>query len=289
VLTGFGLIHAFLIWHGDILLTYGVFGFVMFIFFSVRPAALLLTALAMLALLVGPITLALFNVREQLQGVINQAGINQAMLSYREGSLLEIWQQNWRDWFYANQPANLPFLFLSVVPLFLLGMYVYRKGWLHEPDKHSKAMWFVWSVTGMLFVTCKALPYVYGNPEWFQLVQNNIGGSASALFYVLTLTFIFRSSIGVKLLGPLVWVGRMSLTNYIVQSVFSFLLFYSVGFGLYGQVSPFASLWIVLGFYSIQVICSKYWLKSYRFGPLEWLWRTCTYGKKQPMKRKQVA
>ncbi|WP_082234680.1 DUF418 domain-containing protein [Halobacillus massiliensis] len=285
VLIGFGLIHAFFIWHGDILLSYGVLGLVMMAFFNVSPKALLIWAFSMLAVLVVPFTLALYGVRNMLGGFSNEARVQNALQNYGNGSLIDIWQQNLNDWMYSNNLGTVPFLALSLIPMFLIGAYIAKKRWLHEPEFHMKSIKRWWAVTGLLFILFKAGPYVIGNPEWLQLLQDNIGGSASAVFYLLSITLVFRTKAGSKILKPLTWVGRMSLSNYIIQSVISFGLFYSAGFGLYGQVSPLSSVLLVLLIFTIQAAASKAWFVKFRYGPLEWLWRTLTYGKKQPLKR----
>ncbi|UOQ92800.1 DUF418 domain-containing protein [Halobacillus shinanisalinarum] len=285
ILIGFGLIHSFLIWHGDILLSYGVFGLVLFAFFNRSKRTLLLWAYSLLAILVIPLTLSLYAIRDRLGGFYNLEAINAAKRNYGEGSLLDIWQQNAADWTYANNMGSIPFLAFSLIPMFLFGMYVARERWLYEPDQHLASIKKWWGITGIVFLLFKAGPYFYGNPEWFQLMQDNVGGTASAIFYVLSLTLMSRTSVGRRIINPLRWVGRMSLTNYIFQSLVCFLLFYSVGFGLYGQISPFLSVVIVLVVFTSQVFLSKAWLKKFRFGPLEWLWRTLTYRQKQPLQR----
>ncbi|WP_173916981.1 DUF418 domain-containing protein [Halobacillus sp. Marseille-Q1614] len=285
VLIGFGLVHAFFIWHGDILLSYGVLGLVMLAFFNVSPKGLLVWAFSMLAVLVVPFSLGLYAVRNHLGGLYNQEETQAAFQNYGDGSLIDIWQQNFNDWTYANNAGTIPFLALSLIPMFLIGTYIAKKRWLHEPAEHVSSIkrWCV--ITGLLFILFKAGPYVIGNPEWFQLLQDNVGGSASAVFYLLSITLAFRTDAGRKWLQPLTWVGRMSLSNYIFQSFVSFFLFYSVGLGLYGQVSPLTSVLLVVFVFSLQAVISKAWLKKFRYGPLEWLWRSLTYGKKQPLKR----
>ncbi|MGP4062003.1 DUF418 domain-containing protein [Halobacillus sp. H74] len=289
VLTGFGFIHAFLIWHGDILLSYGVLGLILLAFFQTSPKTLLAWAYGMLAFLIIPLTFSMFVMRGQLQGVVNHQAIEGAITNYSQGTILDIWSQNLADWSYANYYMNLPLLALSLIPMFLFGMYVCRKRWLHEPSQHLKPIKKIWVMTGLLFLVFKAGPHLYGNPEWFQLAQDSVGGTASAIFYVLSITLLFRTEVGARIVHPLTWVGRMSLSNYILQSIFCFILFYSVGFGFYGEVPPIVSVLIVVTFYTLQVILSKAWLKRFRYGPLEWLWRTLTYGKKQPLKRKSKA
>ncbi|MGM0573447.1 MAG: DUF418 domain-containing protein, partial [Bacteroidota bacterium] len=80
--------------------------------------------------------------------------------------------------------------------------------------------------------------------------------------------------------------GQMAFTNYLTHSIICTTLFYSYGFGLYGKVNYWQGILIALVIYVIQVIWSHYWLTYFRFGPFEWLWRSLTYGKRQPMKRR---
>jgi uncharacterized protein len=289
VLTGFGVIHAFLIWHGDILLSYGVLGLLLLAFFHTSSKNLLWWAYSLLAFGVLPLTLAMFLIRDQIQGVVNRPAIEAARTNYGNGTIVDIWSQNLDDWMYANQLMNLPFLVLSLLPMFLFGMYFCRKRLLHHPKKYLTSLKKIWVLTGLLFLLFKAGPHLFGSPEWFQLAQDSIGGSASAIFYVLTITLLFRTKVGTRITHPLTWVGRMSLSNYILQSIISFWLFYSVGFGFYGEVPPLGSVFLVISIYTLQIFASKAWLKKYRFGPLEWLWRTLTYGKRQPLKRRKKA
>lgn len=77
-------------------------------------------------------------------------------------------------------------------------------------------------------------------------------------------------------------VGRMALSNYLVHSIITSILFYGFGFGLYGQLERYELYYIVFGIWIFQLITSPIWLKYFLFGPFEWLWRSLTYGKQQP-------
>ncbi|UOQ43474.1 DUF418 domain-containing protein [Halobacillus salinarum] len=287
VLTCFGIIHAFFIWHGDILLTYGILGFVLLAFFYASNRVLLSWAFGMLIVYIVPLTLLYYNARSRL-GTINQFAISQAKQNYGQGTITDIWEQNLNDWLYSNAPSVIPFLACSLIPMFLFGMVIARKRWLHEPLNYMASIKKWWGITGVLFILFKAGPYLIGSPEWTQLLQDGIGGSASAVFYVLSITLLFQTRVGAKVIFPLTWVGRMSLSNYIFQSLLCFFLFYSVGLGWYAQVSPLESFLLVTAVYALQIFLSKQWLRKYKYGPLEWLWRSLTYNKKQPMKRKQT-
>ncbi len=98
----------------------------------------------------------------------------------------------------------------------------------------------------------------------------------SILFYtdrLKTLTTIFRP------------VGMMSLTNYLTHTIFYVLFFYGIGFGMLGVLHLQWMIPIALVIYSLQVVFSKYWMNKMQYGPIEWLWRQATYGKRLPLVR----
>lgn len=80
-------------------------------------------------------------------------------------------------------------------------------------------------------------------------------------------------------------VGEMAFTNYVTESIVLGFLFYGYGLGLIGKLGVVAGFGVVLGVYLAQVFVSRWWLQAHRFGPLEWLWRTLAYGKRQPWRR----
>jgi uncharacterized protein len=84
-----------------------------------------------------------------------------------------------------------------------------------------------------------------------------------------------------RLLAP---VGRMALTNYLSQSFLFVALFYGVGLGLIGKIGAAACLLISIIFFGIQIIVSRWWVRNFRFGPFEWIWRSLTYGMIQPFR-----
>ena len=80
-------------------------------------------------------------------------------------------------------------------------------------------------------------------------------------------------------------VGRMALSNYLGQSILCGLLFYTVGFGLYGRFTGYYLYLVVAGIWVIQIAFSNWWLQRYSFGPFEWAWKSLTYKQRQPMRR----
>lgn len=284
ILVGIGMVHAFLIWHGDILLSYGLIGLLLLFFIEVKDRTLLLWAVLLLGGSVSFFTISLYQVRYLLGGA-NETAISQAIESYSSTQLSVILGQNLQDWSNANSGIAFIFLIITLLPLFLLGMYIARKQWLHEPQKHQQTLWRLLKISFFLFILLKLGPYSIGNPLWLSYLQDNLGGAASALFYIVLITLISQSALGLKIVMPFKYVGRMALSNYILQSVFCFTLIYGIGFGLYGSIKPSIAILIVIVFYSLQIIGSKWWLSRFRFGPLEWIWRSLSYKKKQVIRK----
>jgi uncharacterized protein len=79
-------------------------------------------------------------------------------------------------------------------------------------------------------------------------------------------------------LAPLATVGRMALSNYLLQSLICTTIFYSYGLGLFGKVRPSLGLLFTIIIFLIQIPLSVWWLRRFQFGPIEWLWRSLTYG-----------
>lgn len=115
---------------------------------------------------------------------------------------------------------------------------------------------------------------------------NYIGSVGVALGYIGIVMLICKSMKFAGFKNILGAVGKMAFTNYILMSLFVMFIFYGNGLGLYGQVERKIQILIVIGIWILLLILSPLWLKKFRFGPLEWLWRVLTYWKKQPFLKK---
>lgn len=288
VLFIIGCIHAFLIWHGDILITYALIGLIFFLFHKAKPMTLfvwslilliiptiVMTGLLLLALLFEP-TAATLPYDEKLTA--------QSFEVYSTGTFAEISAQRFQDWYAVNGPFNFPFLVVSLLPMYLLGALAAKIKWFSRVDEHIKLIKVVWAITLVIGIPFKLLPYLLEQNLITEFIQDTIGGPAIAIFYITSILLLSRKVMWMSILSPLSYVGRLSLSNYLFQSIICTFLFYSYGFGLYGEVRPFVGLLLTLVIFSIQIILSKQWLKHFQFGPVEWLWRSLTYGKKQPFK-----
>jgi len=105
----------------------------------------------------------------------------------------------------------------------------------------------------------------------------------SAIGWASLVLLLYRSGIGGWLWKGLGAVGQMAFTNYLMQSVFCTLFFYGYGFGYFGDLKLYQLYFVVAEIWLLQLVFSVFWLQNFRFGPLEWLWRSLTYGERQPM------
>ncbi|MEJ2750793.1 MAG: DUF418 domain-containing protein, partial [Anaerolineae bacterium] len=112
-----------------------------------------------------------------------------------------------------------------------------------------------------------------------------IGAPALMLFYAAAIILLARGKRWRPQLESLAPLGRMALTNYLLQSVICSTIYNGYGLGLYGRTGPTFNLILAVVIYLAQIRFSGWWLERYQFGPMEWLWRSLTYGKKQPMRR----
>lgn len=290
VLLGLGAVHAFLIWHGDILFTYAILGLLL-IPFLYTPRWVLLTMIPVLllpvVLLFTLIYLAASMIDEGMEQIMaSLIDIPSKMAAYGNGTYADILQQNLADWSMASGGGGIILNVFLMLPLLMLGAYLARIKLFHDPvANRRKLIWFT-VVTGFLFLIFKAGPYLIGAPYWLSIVQDSIGGPSSALFYLSLITLLSNVPVFSWIAHQLSYVGRMSLSNYLFQSLLMFILFYNVGFGLYATFSLAGFICFVIGVFVIQVVLSRIWFRYFTFGPVEWLWRILTYGKIQPLRKK---
>jgi uncharacterized protein len=123
-------------------------------------------------------------------------------------------------------------------------------------------------------------------PLMISVTGQTIGAPALAMAYLAALALLAPR---VQFLSRLAPVGRMALTNYLLQTVICVTLFYGYGFGLYGRIGQAGGLLLTIAIFLLQIPFSNWWLNRYRFGPMEWLWRCLTYRKIQPMRQTNLA
>jgi uncharacterized protein len=116
----------------------------------------------------------------------------------------------------------------------------------------------------------------------------DVFNAAMVVFFVSGLTLLMLRRRWQAVLFKLAPVGKMALSSYIMQTVFGLLMFYGAGLGLYGKTSPGLNYIIAITFFFMQVGFSTWWLRHFNYGPLEWLWRSGTLLKWQPLRKKKA-
>lgn len=112
----------------------------------------------------------------------------------------------------------------------------------------------------------------------------DLGRVPMTLGHVGLIGLLWRSSMLARAKRGLGYVGQMALTNYLAQSLICAILFTGAGFSLFGQLQRYELYYVVAAIWCAQLWWSPWWLRRFQFGPLEWLWRTLTYGVRQPMR-----
>jgi uncharacterized protein len=307
VLLGIGLAHAILVWEGDILVWYALFGFLLLAFRQRKPKTLLIwAALCLLipALLIVGIwaLLAGASLVPEVSQIIQREMMEDAEASARKlEESIRVFSQGSYGEILAARFRNLVFMWLIGVffvptcfAMFLLGMYAGQRRLFHNIEAHAGGFRRVlfW---GLVLGLPANLIYMLGSALsdlsdvyyiWFlSSAAVAIGGPVLSLAYAAALTLLLRREGWQRALRPIAATGRMALSNYLFQSLVCTTIFYSYGFGLFGSVGRAAGMVFVLAIYLAQVALSVAWLKYFRFGPMEWLWRRLSYGQRQPMRR----
>ena len=289
ILLLIGVIHAFLIWDGDILITYAVCGFAFLLFISWSAKRLLIAGLG---LYIVPNFLLLLMLGAA-SAVDSGAGFSmydgqaaeQSITIYQTGSYAEITNHRISEWYKNNNLVGLFFYLITILPLFMIGAGAAKLRLFENIQDKMKGIAIAAAVLATLGLLIKAIPYLYGKTLMTDYAQDVFGGAMVAMAYALIIALISELKRFDRLFYPLEAAGRISLSNYLFQSVVSTLIFYSYGLGYYGDMSIFSGTMLALGIYVIQLAFSSWWVKRFYYGPVEWLWRSGTYMKKQRFKK----
>lgn len=291
ILIAIGLMHAYLLWYGDILVAYGVTALVVVMFrdFSARKLAGL--SLVFLSFLPVVELFAAFTIGGDALGsqwAPTESMLRQQVATYRGGWVQQL-DHRVPSSFSRQTTGYLNGVFWQVGGTMLLGMALYRWGVLTGERSRD----FYWRLVGAgvvgLAITVAGLVYIEANDwsataalVWRQFIY--IGSFPLAGGYLgLVMLYAKRRPNGPITRG-FAAVGRTAFTNYLLQTLIATTVFYGHGLGLFGSVSRVEQLGFVVAVWVVQIAVSVAWLSRFRFGPVEWVWRTLTYGEKQPIR-----
>jgi uncharacterized protein len=309
----FGLIHSILIWNGDILVVYALCSFVLYWLRHLRskwqmglgllvfflPALLNVWVSSTLPYLQPadwrylesywqPQATAVAAEIDLYQGsyagqVIYRLNEDSAIIPYTNGKeLLEL--------------SQLIEFFSRALGMMLVGMAFYSWGILSGERSSSFYIRMAFVGFGIGLPIALIGLYQYTAHNWNALyslflgrIPNHIATPLIACGYIALIMLWCRSAFWVGLRDRLAAVGRMALTNYIAQSLLATFIFYGFGLGLFGSVNRVQQLFVILLIWGIQLAYSSWWLSRFRYGPLEWAWRSLSYWHWQPLKKREFA
>jgi uncharacterized protein len=308
VLLAIGLAHTFLLWYGDILNIYALLGYLLFFCRGLRTRTLLVLS-ALLILLPQTLIRVLPHLAGSPELSVAAQAVEEAAEEAEEKALRAHRFQVYTYGTYSQVVAEHVAFFFSnwffqlyfnsaVFGKFLLGLVAGRLRLFHDPQQHPHFFrrLLVWGlVVGVLGNTIFVLQ------GW--LTDNDIlPGSSPAIlatlwtadlglvgltaFYAAAIALLFQRPAWRARLSLLAPLGRMALTNYLAHSlIYAFLFYgYGIGLGLLGKIGATACVLLGIFVYCLQILFSRWWLSRWAFGPMEWLWRSLTYGRLQPMR-----
>jgi uncharacterized protein len=305
VLFLIGLAHLYLLWLGDIVALYAVMGTVLLLFRGVADRWLLRWAVVLWLIPVGWSAAMHFGgfvpadaIYEHGESMIVAMGfdVSKGPLPFYSGaSLADHLRAHRAEVFFRLGDLVYQMRFTKVLGMFLIGLWVGRRAVYANLDQYRPLLRRVATLglaLGLPLAAAKA---------YFTMTSGDSPGYrflAEALYVLSTPTLALGYAAGFALLwasgrrGILKWAapaGRMALTNYLGQTIVQSIFFY--GWGL-GQIAKYGLVFILpfaLALFAAQVAFSAWWLARFRFGPVEWLWRSLTYGRMQPMRLEPAA
>lgn len=296
----FGIIHGAAIWFGDILTVYALSGFIMLFARSWRARSLLIIGgvlyvllCTLAALSAGAVTLisadSVAEMRAQIWAPAAQSV--DATIAAFGGSFVDSFNANFDAW-KAFMPFEIPNTVPRTVALMMIGLGLFKIGFFSG----RAPLAIYWSCIGIGAAALAIVAYqaTLNIEAGFDFVHMQTRGSLVnpalsiliSLFYASGLILCVRFGALAFLTNALAPVGQMAFTNYIAQSLIMTAIFYGGrGLGLYGEVERATLLAIVAGVWALQLVWSPLWLSRFKMGPLEWMWRRLSYGKRLAIRR----
>jgi uncharacterized protein len=293
VLFGFGVLHAMLVWPGDVLHIYAIAGFALLFARKLSTRALLVLIGVGLATpgIIRVITLAI-TTPERIEMLI---GLFETTIASNDaaytGSFAAGVAENahMMALFYAGPGWSYELTFwISILATMFIGLIVGRERWIQDVARLRPALprW-QWSALALGLATAGV--YALGNAlfkpfeptAWKILFSTCYAFARVSLmaFYAITIVRLAASERWRPRLSAFALAGRMPLTNYLMQSLIGCAIFHAWGFGLWGGIGWAGTCALAFAiFFGVQVPLSGWWLARFRFGPMEWLWRRLTYG-----------
>ena len=321
----FGIIHAyFMLWMGDVLYPYAIFGLMLFPLRNVAPKHLLIAGLVLLALgTVKDVNHYHETFKTKTEGLVvqelvkNDASIE---LNKEQKVALSDWEslakkrktaaqvtevnEGNREGYWSivehrlkgNQYMQTTFVYevwvYDILSLMLIGIAFFK--WRIFQGERSNKFYGILLLLGYgIGLTVNYFETEMLIESNFEVVSkskshitNQLGRFFTTIGHIGLFMLFIKSGILKFLQDALAAVGRMALTNYLMHTLICTTFFLGFGFGMFGKLQRYELYYLVFAIWIFQLIYSPIWLKYFKYGPVEWLWRSLTYMKKQPFRNK---
>jgi uncharacterized protein len=288
----FGMIHAYLIWEGDILVAYSLCGLLLYLFRKKKPGTLFLYSalffpVPVIINFIFGISLTFWPREDYMAALSEWAPAAEEIkeeISVMTGSLASQFEKRAESAFWMQSFLFIWWTFWRAMSMMLLGMALFKTGVLS--GSKSKSFYINMALIGIsagylisgfgVYENFKA-EFNFNFSMFFGSIYNYIGSAATVLGYIGCIMVVVKSSRMQSIKSAISNVGRMAFSNYILMSLLCGFIFYGHGLGLYGSLSRVSQMGVVIGVWAVLFVFSHLWLKRFEMGPLEMLWRRLTY------------
>ena len=324
----FGLVNAYLLlWEGDILFFYGVAGLFLYVFRHLPPRRLLAFAVPLLCVqtVSGIHEYRQFQalqtkataaqalqaqgeaLSEEQQGDVEAFAERlafeqpseeekRAVIDARRGSYASAFAENAKVAFWLETEFLARWGIWECFGMMLLGMALMKSGALTAEWPASRywtmliAGWSIGYVVNTLEIVHQLRTgFAADTVLSANMVTYDLGRIPLTLGHLAFVMLLVKAGVFRRAFDVLAKTGRMALTNYLAQSVLCMFVFTGVGLGLYGQLERHQLYYVVFAIWALQLAWSPWWLARYRYGPMEWVWRSLTRWQRQPVTREKRA
>lgn len=299
----FGAIHAYLLWHGDVLFLYAICAFAIYPLRKLQPVKLIALGLGFIAVSSVIYIFMGLSVPHMPEDVLEEMilaswspsaeALGAEVAAYQGGWLMQ-WQHRIPAALEMHTFVLLIWGFWRAAGLMLIGMGLYRLGVI-TGNAGTTTYWRI-----LIAGTAIGLPLVAWGIHWnfandwgptslfFGWQFNYWGSIAVSMAWLSLVMLLIRYGHLSGATRRLAAVGRMAFSNYIMHTLLCGLIFYGHGLGLFGEVPRTGQIAVVFAIWALQLWLSPIWLRHFRYGPLEWLWRSLTYWHRQPFRQAAV-
>jgi uncharacterized protein len=315
-----------LLWTGDILFDYACCGMILYTFRNLSPKGLLIAGGLCFLLMSAKENRDLYKDKQkiyrgeqvmaldtstvklnkqQLDELSSMKDFKERNSAERKVTRMERSRRNttgnyenlydWRTNNYLNNLITYSYFGIWDILMFMFfGMAFFKLGIL-TGQASNKVYWLIAIIglsLGLLISYYRLRPAIENKFNWFEVTRQvkfetyTISRTLRALGIFGTIMLLYKSGWLKWLFALMRPVGQMAFTNYLTQSLICGLFFYGIGFGMYGRLQRIEIYYFVIAIWIMQILWSHIWLRYFYFGPMEWLWRSLTYWKKQPLRRK---